>query len=247
VDAGLNAAYWALLSATKNSVPWLPGGRSLFMDTVDTSKHALITLSTLPSSTTANIVLTSTGVKGASWDVLLHTSVSNLSTLTVANLTAYDTYTMYMQNFQPDTDGVFLRIRLSPDNGSTFVSTTVYSDVQKIIGIDGNTYNEVDNSAASFFIGNSSTNPINGPGASRPNFGVAGKITFYNLAATTSAKIMSGEGMYQGTAAAAGFNVQGLANASSGINVTSVNALQFLFSAGNISTGVLDVYGIKNG
>lgn len=55
LDAGLSAVAYALLSSTNESVPLLPGGRSLFMDPTDRTKQVSISASTIPSSTTINL------------------------------------------------------------------------------------------------------------------------------------------------------------------------------------------------
>jgi len=142
----------------------------------------------------------------------------------------YDNYVFMIANLLPATDGQWLRIRLSVDGGSSYLSASdsYYSNSTAAITAGDNTYigwgySGIGNAAGEGLIGEVH---INGPHLNAPTF-------VYN-----NGYIVATNGTLELYATTYG---AGKTKAA-----TVVNAAQFSFTSGNIASGTITMYGIKN-
>lgn len=146
----------------------------------------------------------------------------------------YFAYKFIIQNAKPVTDGVNLSIRLSTDNGATFISsasaytyrTTLYTTAY------------ADSSASSTFM----SFTLNSGNDATLGFTQAEIILLNPMRAATYTTFVGTLGYTNSTsstwvnAIACGYRANAEAN----------NAIQFLYNSGNISAMQIRMYGIKN-
>ncbi len=142
----------------------------------------------------------------------------------------YDNYVFMIANLLPATDGQWLRIRLSVDGGSNYLSASdsYTSNATAAITAGDNTYigwgySAIGNAAGEGLIGEVH---INGPHLNAPTF-------VYN-----NGLIVGTGGAFELYAASYG---AGKTKAA-----TVVNAAQFSFTSGNIASGTITMYGMVN-
>lgn len=162
-----------------------------------------------------------------------------LTTLTATSATPYlwytgisSTYKTYQFNFNnitPASNAVSFFSRFSTNNGTSYIATG-YTNVSA----DTNGIYLQDNTAAigAVPLSNSAGTP-----------GYSGIAYLHNPSTTQSNKMLSGNnGILNGSSAVS----EGAFLGYYGASIVAVNAIQFLFTSGNIATGTIDVYGIKN-
>ncbi len=146
---------------------------------------------------------------------------------------SYTSYFVTFYNVFPETDAAVLNMNLSNDNGSSWIATSY------LCGGNYHPYN-----STTFTNANSTTTcPINGGGQSSTtsNAPICGQMYLYNMNVAIAPEFF-GQCTYfisGGTLNEQYFSGTNTAN-------TGINALQFLFSAGDISTGTFTLYGVKN-
>jgi hypothetical protein len=144
----------------------------------------------------------------------------------------YDTYLLLLEGLVPATDGVDLYLRVSTDTGSTFKSGAsdyswmahAYSTAGVLDAADA----QIPLSYTAYNIGNDSGN------------GVYGHVYLHNPSSSSLWCSVSGESAYSRD------DQQMVTNRVSGkyTATTAVDAIRFLFSSGNISSGTVRLYGI---
>lgn len=184
---------------------------------------------------TATQVLTSNGAGALpSWQaapagklVLISSqTASNSANLVFNNLGGYQNYLLVMNGFQPITNGANLRLVVSQNNGSTYVTSGYGS------GLNYSAYNSASlsnaNSTADFIISGSTSNGGN----------YCGTLTLYNFNLATFVTV-SGNGSWNDTnLATVGFGTIG------GSGTTGVTAFKLQYSTGNINSGIATLYAL---
>jgi hypothetical protein len=147
---------------------------------------------------------------------------------TQLDATKYDNYQFFFQNVRPATDGSGLVAYMSTDGGSTYLSSYKVSYQTKsyaqLLGGDG--------------VGNASGEP-----------GVGGFVTLVAPHVTTSRTLLSGSGIIYVSSDGDVRTVGAMSDpygGSSTLTNSAINAIKFQFFSGNISSGEIVMYGIKN-
>jgi hypothetical protein len=178
---------------------------------------------------TSGNVLTSNGTTWASaaapvsgaWEKISVTTVSSaVATLNFTDLGAYSALRLTMNNVRPSSDNQSFRMRLSSNNGTSFITTSTYNSS---IGL------KTTNTSISYW--NLTNNDA--AGSATGDGGVSGVlfINNFNIAQDTTMGMSYVAGSQDGNTYNGGF-VNGGEQTQS-----AMNAIQFLFSGGNISTG----------
>ena len=158
-------------------------------------------------------------------------TISNVATVdfTGFDSSKYSDYVFSLDNVIPVTDAVILRLLMSVNGGSTFLSSYTAGAV-----LAGSTV------SSSSFTGVSNITLTDAVGSDTNEFGVSGEVRVFgpDLVARTCATGL----------------LMAITNAgtnqiiiSSGQNevTTAVNAVRFLFSSGNLESGVITMYGVR--
>ena len=165
--------------------------------------------------------------------------ISNAATysFTAVDASSYDGYAFFLHNVVPVTDEVDLYFRTSTDGGSTYDSGAGEYSWTAIS--DGSRYNASSATEISFTSANSGASvavgsATNEPGVSGWVYLVAPHLTKYTFVCGTIHYWCAGSIMQN--------------SISSGVRISNadVDALQMLFSSGNIETGTVTAYGIAN-
>ena len=193
---------------------------------VQTITNKTLTSPILTTPTISSIInigtLTLPSTTGTLSMLLLNTlTASSSATLvdTTSITSAFNSYLLTFTNIVPATNAVKFIMRVSIDGGSTYKSTA-YLDLST-------------NTDGIYISGNASTIGNNA------SLGLSGEL-LYNGASTSADKLSVSRATFYTGAALASFNGGGVWTGGT----SAVNALQFLMSSGNISTGVIKIYGI---
>lgn len=206
--------------------------------------NATAAVSTVPA-TTAGMVLTSNGSTSApSWFgsmVLLNTLTPSgvASTTDTTSLTSrYRDYMIMFENVCPATNTTVLQMTVAT-TGASFVSGGYIST--NTIYVNGVAVNDTSTTAI-LLSGIRATTAV----ATTTQVGVSGAIFVANPAGTNSMKQFNGNLSYQttfsttlGTTSLGSIEMTGMFNSSA-----AVVGLAFGFSAGNIATGVIKIWGM---
>ena len=215
----------------------------------------LITWSAAGAATTVAVgtsthVLTSNGVGtaptfqaavgGGNWKLISTSTASTSASIEFTDLTsAYSFYAIVLSNVHAATDGVDLIVRTSTDNGSTYdsgASDYAWTTEGKTIG--GTTINA--NSAAD--TGMNIIDSTGGHGLGNAANEVAWGTIFLYDPSVTENTIIGGHMYYQNTVG----DEERLDTMGVRLSAADVDAIQFLFSSGNITSGDFHLYGIEN-
>lgn len=229
-------------------------GVSAFIQTLLGAADAAAARSTLGAGTVTSIATTTpitggtiTGSGTIGFDTtalgvhLLNTlTASNSATLvdTTSLTSTYDYYIFEFEEVLPATNLTVLKMRVSTDGGATYKATGYVSASFSNIGTATVGFDAVGDSI------NLSGGPTNGypvsNAASAP--GLCGTAHFFHPAGASSRKICRGQTgyVYSGPLAAMAL----FTGYWDGGN-TAINAIQFLFSSGNITSGKIRIYGVK--
>lgn len=152
----------------------------------------------------------------------------------------YSSYKFILDDVLPATDiTAQLLARVSTDGGSTFITTADYRWVN--VGLDSGAGQSLDawstNDTALSLVGNAV-----GLGAASDE-GISGQMTVNNPSSTTHQKRFYGQFSYCSYA-----NTVGLVNFAGAFitAATDVDAIRFAMSTGNITSGSIRMYGIKD-
>jgi hypothetical protein len=161
-------------------------------------------------------------------------TISNVATVDFTGFDAskYSSYVFSLSNVIPVTDGVTLQFRMSVDGGSTFL-TSYGSCVQ----YTGATVAATNTASAGTHIPLTDGNSV---GSDVNEFGVSGEVCVFgpDLVART---YMTGFVRATNTA---GTNQIGISVGQNEVT-TAVNAVRFLFSSGNLESGLITMYGVR--
>lgn len=162
-----------------------------------------------------------------------HTASSSASlNFTTAISSTYDEYVIEFVNIIPATNAVNFWMRMSTDGGSTYDSGTNYSYIVAYFNRFGGALAGVDSGGTKILLAGSAIDNTS-------TAGVTGKISLFSPGSTSLRKNIVGQ---------LGIITSGVVEVEqcSGWyqSTTAVNAFQFLFSSGNISSGTIRVYGL---
>ena len=185
---------------------------------------------TVTSATPPGLVLLASASPSAA------ASVDIVSAITAT----YETYLLVYNNLRPATDDSVLYLRTSTDNGSTFDTGTGYAfDTQTysagtgtavINTSGGGAQIELTDDTALLGVGNLTTE------------GVSGHVWIYSPLSTAHYTLITGESAYvDQDATLAASRTAGARTAAA-----DVDAVQLLFDSGNITSGEVRFYGVRN-
>ena len=167
---------------------------------------------------------------GGGTEFIASVDASNSASVSFTGFDAskYDSYVFVLSSIVPSENNGFLGCRFSVDGGSNYLSA---SDSYK-----GNS-NE---NHISLFGGGVSNTASNGGinavvGLNRPDLNNKTALIMYSVAA------VNGNGDVKNVADNGQSSGKGITNAT-----TVVNGIQFLFTSGNITSGTITMYGLKN-
>lgn len=175
------------------------------------------------------------GGSGA-WTLISTATASNSASLEFTSLSStYQIYKFFITDLQPITDNTFLYLRTSTDNGSTWDSTS--GDYAWALN-RSTTSASPQQSLTATAITLISNNNGYGVGTGANEF-VNAEITLYNPAGTNYTFV---------SFVTSYVNASGTIGTNMGVGVrksaADVDGIQFLMSSGNISTGIIKMYGI---
>lgn len=166
-----------------------------------------------------------------------HTASSSATLdFTTCISSTYDEYEIKLLNVVPATNTAILSMRMSTDGGSTYDTSNLYSfDLYAF------------RAAGSANYGGTAQNTINliyaqSDGvSSNTSWGVVGHVSLYSPGSTSVYKQIEGQVRYLESSVPArlGAVVTGAYEST-----TAVNAFRFLFSTGNIASGIIRCYGL---
>lgn len=146
--------------------------------------------------------------------------------------TDYDVYEFVIIDLVPDTNNVHLYCRFSTDNGANWISSNDYGHASlrfraAASGVGGNESGQAQ-------IDLSGDNITNGAGES-----FNGKFRLFNPLGTALHKIIEGQGSYMSATFSIGVIAKGRY-----IQTGNVDAVRFLMSSGNITSGEIHMFGV---
>lgn len=160
--------------------------------------------------------------------VLLATLDATGGVATLDDLTSiteeFSVYAFDIDAIVPVTDGTSLYFMVSKDGGSTFEGTSYINAVAGTAGVFVSSDGSVSNNA---------------------NYGVSGLLTFHSPLSTDRRKMFTGFSSFYDSILV-GLGAHTIAGLWDGGN-NAINAFRFQFSAGNIASGKIRVYGVATG
>lgn len=192
--------------------------------------------STFTMTNTTGVTFPTTGTLSTLTDrgyVLISTAAaSNSATIDFTTLTGYTNYVVFISSLVPATDNVVLQLRVSTDGGSSYAASsgdywqqilTATSSTVAAAEVVTNTYIDCGST-----INNVSTLPL------------GGIIEILNPAGGFRTNIL-GKVFFQGDSGSQRLSLGGAQFQSN----STINAIRFLMSSGNITTGSFQLYGVK--
>lgn len=175
-----------------------------------------------------------------------------LSTLTASNsatlddttdITAtYDEYLFVLRNVVPVTNNVALKMRVSTNGGSTWQATSYLSLIAGAFttGLSG-TGSAADGATDGILLTGTNTN-LDGLG-NAATVGVSGAVWLHSPNSTSDIALVTGQTTWlaQGSTRLDVGSIGGSWNSTG----AAINAVRFLMTSGNISSGTIKVYGLK--
>jgi len=180
------------------------------------------------------------GATGASLILLATGTASASSSLDFTGIDgAYPHYVFMFEQVLPATNNAILQMRVSTDGGATYISTSVYQWVQLGNTTGGTTMDAVSLSDTQIYLvgsaGKGLTNNALG--------GISGKLTLSDAASATAQKNVFGEFVASDDL----FQIAVVSVAGSLSTAASdVDAVRFMTDTGNITSGVIRMYGVKD-
>lgn len=136
----------------------------------------------------------------------------------------YQTYKFVLTNVVPQTTNQSFYIRISTDGGATYKGTTYLNSNAETSGVSFNNFD-------------GTQNDFRNTGGQ----GVSAEISVGSPADASRTKMFHGTGVGNVGGNPSGFSVNGWYDG----NNNAVNGVQFIFSSGNVASGTIDVYGLK--
>lgn len=188
---------------------------------------------------------TDTGViernTGAAWEsyggtgpLLLATKTAAVSAtldFTSVITSAFDDYLIEILSVLPATNAANLQMLLSTDNGSSWTGGTTYRYATSYASDIGATGHTESNGAAAWFLAGTIANSTDG---------VSGTVRLHNPLSATLTKQMHGQLSFLHSDT----NRYRFDFAGWYVSVTAANAIRFQMSSGNITSGIIRLYGM---
>lgn len=148
----------------------------------------------------------------------------------------YDAYEFHLQNVIPATDATNLLVRLSNNAGSSYrAGASDYGYAFAATGV-GDATPAVGSSAASTAVS------FSGQIGNQTDEGFSGKLIVLGAGIASRRTRVTWQGTYRGPA-----GVLAIITGGGEVQVAEANdALRFLFSSGNIASGTITMYGLRN-
>lgn len=241
---GVTSAIQTQLNAKQASGATLTSLEGLALVQGDTLyATAADTLARLPKGTAAQVLAMNAGATAPEWAsasgrTLLASKTaaasSNLS-FTEFNNAVYRYYEFVFEAIKPATDAVSLRVRFSTDGGATYDAGGTDYDYAYVGRSAGGTALAGDSAAAGAIELSDAT--VGNAGGDQ---GVSGKITVYHAGTASLRTRIGGQLSFDNTSGHCNLiNVEGLRDANQ-----DTDAMRFLFSSGDITSGTIRMYGI---
>ena len=186
---------------------------------------------------------------GGAWTFISATTLSNDATysFTSFDASAYDAYVFMLINVIPVTDGVYLDMLTSSDGGSSYdTGASDYNWVFNSSGVnvsDGGVKGDIDPDDAKISLTGNSSGDANKIGSGTGEHGVGGNIWLFDPASTKNTQL-TWDLMYQSTTPES--VVQIAKGGAVRDSAADVDAIRLSFSSGNMESGQINVYGVKN-
>lgn len=224
VNSGATAPQWGFANQTANTVYAGPSSGAA----------AAPAFRALTGADGAGLVYLAT--KTASASTSLDFTTSDFS------WTAYDVYVFEIVRLLPATNNVSLYIRLSTDGGSTFeAGATSYAYANKVLGANGTIY---DLGSGAGDTGAAIGATTNGTSNTTANGGLSATVKLFGPNNTANQKLISWIGSYGGNTSSA--TISGSGFGATNLTASAVNGIRFIQTSGNITSGTIRAYGIRN-
>jgi len=186
---------------------------------------------------------------GGAWSLISATTLSSDAnySFTGFNASTYDAYVFVLINVIPATDAVHIHMTTSSDGGSSYDSGA--SDYNWLMArnkdmvSDGGDGGDADADDAHIALIGDNSGAANVIGSDSDEHGVSGQIWLYDPASTKNTH-GTYDLMYQST------TPENLVNIAKGgfarMSAADVDAIRIEFSSGNIESGQINAYGVKN-
>ena len=185
-------------------------------------------------------IIAPTAAQGASLVLISAATASTSASIefTTGIDATYDEYVISLVNVLPATNATGLNVRVSEDGGSTYKAGAAdYSGISLINDSAGGAANKTGNDVY-IPIG------ITGDHENAATGGFSGIIRMFRPSSTTHHKYFRVDGLYRRTASS------NLANAEESWmyygTTNAIDAIRFTFTAGNIASGDIILYGVKD-
>lgn len=180
---------------------------------------------------------TSAAPAGGAWTFISSQTASSSATISFTGIgSTYDVYAIQLVRVVPDATFLFLQLLTSTDNGSTYASSGYSVVTQKLDG----TAPGYSGTAQSYINLTPSSSLTAGNVSDTASVGVSGWVYLWKPSQAAESTITYDLIVKQQTTY---YRVCGAAAQTASADV---DAVRFLFSSGNISTGTFRIYGIKN-
>lgn len=174
--------------------------------------------------------------------VLLNTlTPSGVATIndTTSIVATYDEYMIVLRNVVPATNNAGLLLRISQDAGATYKATTY--DTMITGALVSGTASGAETEGTGYLL--SGKNVVFDGVSNNASYGVSGLFYLHSPNNSTSRKMISGSVSWL-SGGVARREVGTIGGHYDGNNI-AINALQFIFTAGNITSGSIKIYGIR--
>lgn len=226
----------------------LPGGANITTATGDrmicfaTGANTVHVLDYVKAS---GLALSYPSTSGCSMTFIESKTASASASLSFTGLVStYDEYLVIAKNIIPATNGAGLQLNYSVNNGVSYeAGANDYPQASLCLGSDGTGYNSVSAGTTNLILNGTGLGVENSAAAG----GWCGEIRFFNLSAANVVKKATWHGSYPSNSAAGliGTITGSGYGGSATMQTNDIDAINFQFSAGNITSGTLYLYGIK--
>jgi hypothetical protein len=213
------------------------------MATNNTLNNSLINCSGLPipggvtatGTPSATTFLRGDGSWSApSYEFISSQTASASSSIVFTGLSStYSTYYVFLDNVVAATDAANLLLRTSSDNGVSY-DTGASDYIKNSFAVNSDAGSGATGQTASFIL-------VAAAVENTPSLGISSQITIINPSNSSYRKSIFFNSYYQ--LASGLFQFQNAA--SQRTSTDAINAIQFIFSPGNITTGTFKLYGIR--
>ena len=150
----------------------------------------------------------------------------------------YDEYLVMFENVRPATASVGAYLRVTTDGGSTYDSSSIYSQSQYVWVSNSSTQS---GNAASAGVAQWAARQGTLEISNDANYGVNGTVTFFAPRSAIYKRVQTDLNYFR-----ASDNMHLCSKGAGGYaSSTAVDGFRFLFSSGDITSGVVRVYGMK--